>query len=79
MSAKKPVDLPKSYLCTQCHTEHQFPGYVYAHWDVDITHTCDCGARHNIRRGEAEFLPALKSSQGFLSNADRARSKAVSA
>lgn len=44
---------PKSFTCETCKTEHQLPGYVFAHWDEPLTHTCDCGAKHRLIRGQA--------------------------
>lgn len=43
----------KSFKCANCGTEHEFPAYVYAHWDMMLTHTCTCGAQHHIRQGIA--------------------------
>lgn len=45
--------MPKGFKC-ECGTEHPFSAYVYAHWDIRLSHTCDeCGARHNILGGTA--------------------------
>ncbi len=50
MSSAKPSS---SYVCTKCGKEHAFPAYVYAHWDMEVIHTCDCGAKHVLLRGVA--------------------------
>jgi hypothetical protein len=43
----------EGYTCSRCKRQHKYPGYVYAHWDVSLTHTCECGLAHNIFRGHA--------------------------
>jgi hypothetical protein len=43
-------DLPKGYTCA-CGKEHRFPSYVYAHWDMLLTHTCECGRENEMVRG----------------------------
>lgn len=48
--------LPKGYTCTECGTTHVYPAYVYAHWDVPLTHTCDCLARFHIISGIASLI-----------------------
>ena len=49
MTATKPVQRePKGFDCTACKKRHDFPAYVFAHWREVITHTCDCGAKHEI-------------------------------
>lgn len=40
----------KGYQC-KCGMYHEFPGYVYAHWDDALTHTCSCGRGHLILKG----------------------------
>jgi hypothetical protein len=49
-------ELPKGYACEACGTEHRFPAYVYAHWEVRITHSCDCGAKHSVLCGVATLV-----------------------
>ena len=44
---------PSGYTC-ECGKDHKFPAYVYAHMDIELTHTCTCGRRHIILRGAAE-------------------------
>lgn len=44
--------LPKSYLCP-CGVEHEFGLWVYAHWDILLTHECDsCNRINLIEAGE---------------------------
>ena len=45
--------LPKGFVCTKCDKFNEFTGYVYAHYDDMLTHTCECGAKHDIIRGRA--------------------------
>lgn len=43
--------LPKGFKCT-CGKEHPFVDYVYAHWNIELTTTCDqCGTKWIVRRG----------------------------
>lgn len=47
--------LTKGFTCV-CGKEHKFPPYVYAHWNVELVHTCElsdggCGAKHWMRSG----------------------------
>lgn len=55
MAAKK-RGLAKGFTCTSCGREHEYPAYVYAHWNVGLVHTCKCKARHCITRGIAAPL-----------------------
>ena len=48
-----PGDPIKGFRCSGCNQRHEFPPYVYAHWDEELTHTCDCGVRHIIVNGTA--------------------------
>lgn len=43
-------ELAKGYTCT-CGKEHTYPAYVYAHWNIALTHTCECGLRWTIMQG----------------------------
>jgi hypothetical protein len=55
------ADSPKGYECQCCKKRHEFPLYVYAHWDEALEHTCECEARHEILRGKVRmtaFPPA---------------------
>jgi len=51
--AQAKEDLPKGYTCTKCGAFHRFTAYVYSHWDMPLTHLCDCGVHHDIMRGTA--------------------------
>ncbi len=55
-NAAAKTELPKGYTCT-CGTEHAYPGYVYAHWNESLTHTCEtCQAQHEVIRGIATLI-----------------------
>ena len=54
MQEKK--EAPKSFVCSRCGKEHAFALYVFAHWNHELEHKCDCGARHSIQRGIAIAL-----------------------
>ncbi len=42
-------DVSKGFNCSQCKKYHAYTGYVYAHTNIELTHTCDeCGAKHII-------------------------------
>jgi hypothetical protein len=50
------ADTPKGYDCQCCKKHHTYPAYVFAHWDVILTHKCEvCGATHDILRGVANM------------------------
>ena len=31
--------------------KHEFPAYVFAHWNYDLVYTCTCGKKHKILKG----------------------------
>ena len=66
-------DLSKGYTCT-CGKFNRYSAYVYAHWTVELVHTCDCGKRWSILEGEAEELEEWKHeylrSQDMIGNDD---------
>ena len=45
-------DLPSGFNCATCDKRHAYPGYVFAHFQETLTHTCGCGAQHRIRKGK---------------------------
>lgn len=48
--------MPKGFKC-ECGKEHEFGAYVYAHWDIELFHTCDnCGARHEVFQGNVTLI-----------------------
>lgn len=53
--------LAVGYTC-ECGIAHKYPGYVYAHWDVELTNNCvGCGRRHRIFKGVATLMHASES------------------
>lgn len=42
--------LPLGYTC-KCGVENRFHIYVYAHWDTQLEHTCECGRKNKVLRG----------------------------
>jgi len=46
-------ELPKGYDCPACGRFHRFSPWVYAHWDIAITHSCNCGVEATILMGRA--------------------------
>lgn len=50
-------DEPKGHTCECCGLFHKWPTYVYAHWDVELTHKCGkCGQIVGIENGVTEVL-----------------------
>lgn len=47
---------PSGFHCTACGKVARFDVYVYAHWDMRLNHTCECGQKHVIEQGHAESL-----------------------
>lgn len=45
-------EMPKGFTC-ECGAIHEFGIWVMAHWNEALTHTCECGRQHDIRRGVA--------------------------
>ena len=50
---KKSGELPKGFVCA-CDKFNKFPPWLYAHWDVEVEFTCECGRVYRIWMGEAE-------------------------
>ena len=46
----------RGFNCSRCGKWHKFGGYVAAHWDLSLTHTCECGQRHSLQSGVIEKL-----------------------
>ena len=46
-------EMPTGYECATCGKRHNYPAYVYAHWNEPLTHECECGAKHSVCRGKA--------------------------
>lgn len=51
--------LPKGFKC-QCGLFHEYDVYVYAHWDIRLTHTCACGRVHEVLQGKATFQYSVR-------------------
>lgn len=41
----------KGYTCL-CGKFNEFSAWVYAHWNEEIAHTCDCGRKNILEEGE---------------------------
>lgn len=46
------------WKCLNCDSVHALGAYVFAHWDYDLQHTCDCGHRHSVLRGTVTYFGA---------------------
>lgn len=44
-----------AWKCLQCGKENTFSPYVMAHWRDELTHTCECGAKHSVLGGNVQF------------------------
>lgn len=42
--------MKKGYTC-KCGKYNAFDVYVFAHWDIPLTHACECGRKNTIMRG----------------------------
>jgi hypothetical protein len=47
---KRSGTLPKGFTC-HCEEVHQFPTYVFAHWNVELRMKCKCGRDYSLFRG----------------------------
>lgn len=57
--------LSKGYNCKHCNAYHEFPMYVYAHWDIWLTAICtECGAEHEMLRGKTRLIKKGKKDAG---------------
>lgn len=65
-------DLPKSAKCPRCGVETTFDLYVFAHWNIELTRTCECGCEIGLQRGIAYELPGQrKKSRGRKTDGTR--------
>lgn len=47
--------LKNGFVC-ECGKEYECAGYVYAHMNVELLHTCkECGRVHSVLEGVAEL------------------------
>lgn len=53
-------ELPKSAKCPRCGVETTFDPYVYAHWNIELTRTCECGCEIGLLRGHAYELSSQR-------------------
>lgn len=44
------------YDCLYCNRNNTFGQFVYDHWNAPVVHTCACGARSEILRGQASLI-----------------------
>ena len=42
----------KGFHCGQCGKFASFGVWLYAHWNIHVVHTCDCGARTELYAGK---------------------------
>ena len=47
-------NIEDGYTC-KCKKYHKFPAYVYAHYDIELTHVCECGRKNIIKSGKVKF------------------------
>lgn len=51
----KNQELKKGYTCPYCQRFNEFSVWVFAHMNIDIQHTCDCGKIIPLKNGEILF------------------------
>lgn len=51
-----PKTIAKGFICSKCKQQHAFSVYVFAHWTINLTHTCSCGQQHRIFQGKAFII-----------------------
>ena len=49
-------ELSDGFNCSTCGTYQKYSAYVFAHWDIELIHTCECNAKHRIKRGLAQQI-----------------------
>jgi len=54
--------------CSNCHTYNEYPGYVFAHWNMALKFTCQCGEKYTILRGNATKQGEKKTSVASKEN-----------
>jgi Zn ribbon nucleic-acid-binding protein len=42
------------HICPTCGKEHKWSVYVFAHYDIELVHTCDCGQKVHLCSGEVQ-------------------------
>ena len=47
-------NLPRGYTC-DCGKFNKYSLYVFAHWTIELVHTCECGKKWRILRGKANL------------------------
>jgi hypothetical protein len=52
MAKEEVEEMKKGYTCSECDNYNAYPTYVFAHWDEDLHHTCECGTINVILQGE---------------------------
>lgn len=53
-------EMPKGFNCKnpKCKKWDDFGVYVYAHWNEELIHTCECGQQHRVKAGKVTRIPA---------------------
>ena len=50
------MESKKNGFTCECGKFIEFGAYVLAHWDIELTHTCDCGRKHTIKSGSVTLI-----------------------
>lgn len=56
--ASKRSDGRVGHNCATCKMAHRWPAYVFAHWDMPLQHTCDCGEVSQLLSGTVTRITA---------------------
>jgi len=50
------MESKKNGFTCECGKFIEFGAYVLAHWDIELTHTCDCGRKHTVESGSVTLI-----------------------
>lgn len=59
ISPRAPVEPDDTWKCI-CGKVHELGVYVAAHWDIKLTHTCECGIERTLESGFLTFVGKKK-------------------
>ena len=57
-------DLKKGYVCG-CGKYNRFTAWVYAHMNIKIRHTCECGRTNILLRGRVAETVEVVAAKGY--------------
>ena len=57
---KNKVHKPSEKWKCECGKQHEFGVYTAAHWDIALTHSCECGRGHTMQSGRITLVGQIK-------------------